>query len=197
MAREQQQGGRGGDLEHRDRSARVGALAFGQRIGELVVGGETSRPTTLQGGAETEAFVEAHEVRRRIGMHSKAGGFQDRAHERDGRALAVGAGDVDDRRQAPLRMAERSENAPHALEREIDPLGMQRQEPRDDGIDLAHAMGMGVGPAQACAGTGKLPVTSGAGDLVNSRHRLDSVARNRWRCTTMSTMPCSLRYSAR
>ena len=33
------------------------------------------------------------------------------------------------------RMAKRGENAPHALEREIDPLGMQPQKPRDNGID--------------------------------------------------------------
>jgi len=44
---------------------------------------------------------------------------------------------MDDRRQALLRVAQRLENTPHALEGEIDALGMQLQEPRDDGIDLA------------------------------------------------------------
>ena len=39
-------------------------------------------------------------------------------------------------------------------------------------------------------------VTKG-GDLVNSRHRRASVARKSWRCTTISTMPWSLRYSER
>ena len=35
----------------------------------------------------------------------------------------------------PLRMAERVEDAPHAIERKIDQLGMQRKQPRDDGVD--------------------------------------------------------------
>ena len=38
MAREQQKAGGGLDLEHRDRRVAVGALAFGQRVGELRVG---------------------------------------------------------------------------------------------------------------------------------------------------------------
>ena len=38
MAREQHEGGRGLDLEHRDRRVAVGALAFGERVGELGVG---------------------------------------------------------------------------------------------------------------------------------------------------------------
>ena len=50
--------------------------------------------------------------------------------------------------------------------------------------------------SQACAGTGKLLMTSEAGDLVKSRHRLASVGRNSWRCTTMSTMPCSQIFGA-
>ena len=42
-------------------------------------------------------------------MHALAGGFQDRAQEGDGRALAVGAGDMDDRRQLALGMIERGQ----------------------------------------------------------------------------------------
>ena len=38
---------------------------------------------------------------------------------------------------------------------------------------------------------------SSAGALVSSRHSRASVGRSSWRCTTMSTMPCSRRYSAR
>ena len=64
-------------------------------------------------------------------MHALARGLEDRAHERDGRALAVGAGDVDDRRQPPLRMAERGEQPLDAAERQIDALGMQRQQARE------------------------------------------------------------------
>src|SRR5262249_27649193 len=55
-------------------------------------------------GAEPKALVEAHEMRRGIDVHAHARRLQDRAHERDGRALAVGAADVDRRRQPPLGM---------------------------------------------------------------------------------------------
>ena len=95
--------GRGRDLEHRDRLAGIGALAFLERGGEL---GVATRARPPPGAAEAEALVEAHEMRRGIDMHALAGRFEHRAHERDGRALAVGAGDMDDRRQFPLRMAE-------------------------------------------------------------------------------------------
>src|SRR5438105_4653904 len=56
--------------------------------------------------------------------------------------------------------------------------------------------GVGTGRLSAVASSGATS-TCGTGALVKSRHRLASVARNWWRCTTMSTMPCSLRYSAR
>ena len=60
-------------------------------------------------------------------MHALARRFQDRAHESDGRSLAVGAGDMDHRRQPPLRMIERGKEPLDAIERQIDALGMQRQ----------------------------------------------------------------------
>ncbi len=71
-------------------------------------------------------------------MHALAGGFQDRAQEGDGGALAVGAGDVDHRRQLAFGMIERGKQALHAIERQIDALGMQRGQPRDDGVDGGH-----------------------------------------------------------
>ncbi len=68
-------------------------------------------------------------------MHAQPGRFEDRAHEGDGRALAVGSGDMDDRRKLAFRMAERRQQPPHPIERKIDQLGMQRQQTLDDGID--------------------------------------------------------------
>ncbi len=50
-------------------------------------------------------------MRRGVDVHDEARSLQDRAHEGDGRALAVGAGDVDRRRQALLRRAEALEQA--------------------------------------------------------------------------------------
>ena len=71
-------------------------------------------------------------------MHAFSRGFQDRAQEGDGRALAVGAGDVDDRRQFALGMIERAEQPLDAPERQVDALGMQRDQPREDGVDGGH-----------------------------------------------------------
>jgi hypothetical protein len=65
-------------------------------------------------------------------MHAQVRRLQDRAHEGDGGAFAVGAGHVDDRRQAPLRVAKRGKDAPHPIKRKIDQLGMQRQQAFDD-----------------------------------------------------------------
>ena len=75
-------------------------------------------------------------------MNALARRFEDRAHEGDGRAFAVGAGDMDHRRQPPLRMIERGQQPLDAVERQIDALGMQRQQPRQDGVDRR---GVGAG----------------------------------------------------
>ena len=87
------------------------------------------------GGAKPKALVEAHQMRRGIDMHALARRFQDRAQEGDGRALAVGAGDVDHRRQFLLRMTRARQQPLDAVERQVDPLGMQRGEPRDDRVN--------------------------------------------------------------
>jgi hypothetical protein len=36
-------------------------------------------------------------------------------------------------------MAERFEQAPHAVERQVDPLGVEREQPRQDRIYMGHA----------------------------------------------------------
>jgi len=185
--------------------------AFIERVGELFLGNEPSLPR----GGEPKALVEAHEMRRGVDVHAQPRRLQDRAHESDGRALAVGASDMDRRRQPPLGMPERGENAPHPIERQIDPFGMQRGEPRDGGLDgghvfvisrrpplerpaaLAHAAREPKDARQPAAGSGNVS-TGGLGRaLVNSLHRFASVGRRSVRLTTMSTMPWSLKYSAR
>ena len=83
--------------------------------------------------------------------------------------------------------SERSEQTLHAIERQVDALGMQRVEPRDDRVNRRHQLR--IWRAHACAGTGNCCCAPAAGDLVNSRHSSASVARSLWRCTTMSTMP--------
>src|ERR1700690_1318224 len=108
----------------------------------------------------------------------------------------------------PFRMIERVKDARHALEPEIDALGMQREKPRQHGVDrpsvgrlVAHVVA-GSGAGRSPPPTPAPPAGEGweggalAGALVKSRHNLAMVARNSWRCKTMSTMPWSRRYSA-
>ena len=105
MAREQQEAGRGLHLEHGDRGVAIRPLADRQRLGELVVGDE--HPAA--GAAEAETLVDPHEVRGGIDVHPRACRLEHRPHEGDGRALAVGAGHMDHRRQLALRVIERFE----------------------------------------------------------------------------------------
>jgi hypothetical protein len=97
---------------------------------------------------------------------------------------------MDERRQVPLRMVECGKQALDAAERQIDALGMQRQQSRQDGADRRR---IGTWAAHAGAGRLKRPggsaAAGGADALVNSRHSRAMVARSSARCTTMSTMP--------
>ena len=193
IAREQQKRRGGLDLEDRDRRVAVFGLAFGERRAEFGIADQLAAVLL----SDAEPLVDANQIRRRIDMHAFARRFEDGAHEGDGRALAIGAGDMDHRRQMPLRMIERVKHPLDAIEREIDALGMQRQKPRQHGVDRRR-FGRPVAHVVAGSGAGRLtrcPARS-AGALVKSRHSLAMVARNSWRCTTMSTMPWSRRYSA-
>ena len=101
---------------------------------------------------DAEALIEADQIGRGVDVHALSRRFQDRAHERDGGAFAVGAGDMDERRQTPFGMTERREEALDALERQIDALGMQRQQPRVDGVDAD----VSAGTRRGHAGAGRL-----------------------------------------
>ena len=134
IAREQEKRRRGLDLKHGDRLRAVDGLALFERRSEIIIGDQDAAARA----ADAKALVEAHEMRRSVDMHAQSRSLQDRAHERDGGALAVGAGDVDHRWQAAFGMVERIEDAPHAVERQVDQLRMKLQEARNDGIDLVH-----------------------------------------------------------
>ncbi len=137
-------------------------------------------------------------------MNAQAGRFQDRAQIGDRGAFAVGAGDMNDRRQSPFGMIELREQPMHPLQAEIDAARMQSRQPRDQRIERGlrsggrrvHACGaagavsgaMTTGAASETCGTG-LGAFSRAGDFVNSRSSRPKVGRNSWRCTTMSIMP--------
>ena len=67
---------------------------------------------------DPDALVEADEVRAGEGVDLVAARLQRRTEERDGRALAVGSGDMEDGRKPVLRAAEPVEDNGDALESE-------------------------------------------------------------------------------
>ena len=64
-------------------------------------------------------------------MDAVAGGLKQRAREGGGRALAVGAGDMNDRRQVELGIAEPVEQPRDAIERKVVALRVQRHQALD------------------------------------------------------------------
>ena len=73
-------------------------------------------------------------MRRAIDVNFQSLRFQHRAAEGAGRALAVGAGDMDHRRQLALGMIELIEQPQDAVQHQIDLLGMKRQQPFEDRV---------------------------------------------------------------
>jgi len=67
------------------------------------------------------------------------------AQKGQGRALAIGAGDVDDRRQLVLRPAHRLADPEHALEIEVDALGVQGAQPFQRRVEGEKPVGHGAG----------------------------------------------------
>src|SRR5215212_2916395 len=137
-------------------------------------------------------------------MDAQARRFDDRAQIGDGRAFAVGAGNVNDGGKLVLGVAEPLQQPVGPFETELDLFGMKHREPRDQFVQRrrrccrrwTHAWGAAaaisttgtIWAAAATCGAG-FEGASSAGDLVRSRQRRASVGRNSCRCTTMSTMP--------
>ena len=134
-------------FEHRDRRVAVLGFAVCQRSGERVVVDKLAAARV----SDAEALVEANQIGRGIDMHALLRRLEDGAHEGDSRTFAVGAGDMNQRRQLPLGMAERRQEPLDAIEREVDPLRMQRQQPRMNRADRG-----GAGTRRGHAGAGRL-----------------------------------------
>ena len=120
---EGKEGGRRGDLELGDVVAAVGGLRARQHIDQRLL---ADRRRLAARAGKLDALVEAHEMRRRIDVHARAGGFEDRLQVGGDRALAVGAGDVHDRRQLRVRIAQLAEQPLDTAERQVDQLRMQQ-----------------------------------------------------------------------
>ena len=97
-----------------------------------------------QDPGQADAFSKAHQVRAGIDMDAQPLRFGDGAQEGDGRALAIGAGDVDRRRQSILGVAQGLADPQHAFEIEIDQLGVKGFQPFKRRIEGQKAVGHGA-----------------------------------------------------
>ena len=153
---EGEEGCSGGDLEEGDGLAAIGRFAFFQKGCEIGLGNQRAR--------HPDALMEPHQMRRGVGMNRQACRFHHVAEIGNRRTLAIGAGHMDDRRQLALGMAKDRQKPLHAPQAEVDDLGMQREQPRQDGIAERH--GDGVSPrgerGPSPAGCGLAP-SSGCG----------------------------------
>ncbi len=117
-------------------------------------------------------------------MDAVAGGFEAGAHDRDGRALAVGAGDMDHRRQLFVRVAERGEQALDPSEREVDLLRVELHQPRQDPVGRPPAVRAIGHSLRAVRAQSQARCPPGAARAAATRMRA-SVARSSARGTTM------------
>src|SRR5258708_4217189 len=199
---------RGVDFKNGDRRTGIGLLAMFERATQFVVIDERAAADP----AEPKTFVDPHQRGRGIGVDAQVCGLQNRPQIRDRRTLAIGAGDVNDRRQFALGMVEPFQEPNHPRKIEIDMLRMQAGQPRDQFAERRCSFGRGHVHAWGAAGTTSgldtiwvgivtcgagFEAASSAGDFVSNRHSRANVGRRSWRWTTMSTMPWSFRYSAR
>ena len=127
MLRKQHEADRRQDLEDRDRLALIGVGHASDRVSEHRV---LHQPAAA-GRAQPVAFVPVDEMRRGVHVNAVSRRLQQRAREGRAGPLAVCAGDVDDRRQSVLRIAELLEQARDAVERKVEALRMQRHQALD------------------------------------------------------------------
>ena len=87
-------------------------------------------------------------------MGAEARSLDRGAQEGAGRALAVGAGDVEDGRERPLRIAEPGEEFGDALQPENVAAGRERRQPVELGLDGGMIGDRAVGQGQAASRRG-------------------------------------------
>ena len=121
MAREQHVRGGCQHLEHRHGCAGVHPFDLAQHAGQGGVGHQFAR--------HPEALVQPHQMRRGADVHPQPRRLAHGAQKGAGGALAVGAGDMDHRRQMQLRVAQIGQQTLHASEAQIDELGVERLQP--------------------------------------------------------------------
>ena len=148
MLREQTKRRRGLNLEKGDGRAGIGPLAMLQRRAQFFIADQRA----AAGPPQTKAFVDPHQRGRGIGVNAQLRGFQNRPQIRDRRTLAIGAGDVNHRRQLAFGMFEPLQQKLHPLQTQIDAIGMQRRQPRDQFAERLIAFGRWCVHAWGAAG---------------------------------------------
>ena len=176
MPREDQKGGRCGNFEEGDRIAGIQTLAFGKSIGEFIVA-DVHAATFCR---DPDAFVEPHEIGRRVDVDPEAGRLENRAEKSDRGALPVRPGHVDRGRLFSFRATETREQPLDAAEGKIDLLRMELGKTRDQcfgPLGSARRFGAHAGlTGTGTSGSGTRSMVR-AGNLVSSRHKRASVAR--------------------
>ena len=126
-AREREDRGRGGDLEKAGFDAAAGVQDLGKQLFQSLV--------VDQLAGDPDALVEADQVRAGEGVDLVPGRFERGAKEGNRRALAIGPGDVEDRRQPVLRPSEPIEKDADAIETEMVAGGRELVEPIELRLD--------------------------------------------------------------
>ena len=109
-AREREDRGRGGDLEEAGLDAAAGVQDLGKQLFQAFVVDQLT--------GDPDPLVEPDQVRAGEGVDLVSRRFERGAEKRNGRALAIGPGDVEHRRQPILRPSEPIEKDADAIETE-------------------------------------------------------------------------------
>jgi hypothetical protein len=117
IAGESQEHRRRGDLEKGDLAALIDLFHLFQQRHQPFFGDQFA--------GDADALMEFDQMRRGMDMHPQALRFQHGAGKGAHTAFAIGAGDMDHRRQAVLRITQRGEQAKDAVQRQIDLFGVQ------------------------------------------------------------------------
>jgi hypothetical protein len=131
MTREQHKTSRGRNLKYRNAPAGVRPFAFLHCRDELLIRDQLASAWST----DPEALIETDKVRRRVGMHALSRGLKNRTQEGDRRAFAICAGNMNDRWQFFFGMIKRRKETLQAIKRQVDALGVQRCQTRDDGVN--------------------------------------------------------------
>ena len=153
-ARKREEGRAGGDLEKRDLIGAIGRHAFIQKCGQRGFRNQLPR--------QPDALMKPRQMRRGIGMNLCPPRLQPGADHRLRAALAIGARNMDHRRQGPLGVAQHRQKPMHPVHRQVDDLRMQRHHPLKDQIRAVHRAAHFASAATARSpGGGRSPLIAG------------------------------------